>query len=105
MNLHLTAADLAVILGPVTGLVGLWLRLSWRTRQERARRRTLVDLAQTLRRGCEFEEHAADGTRLRITVNGVANGQNGFGDLARRAAASVRTPAAGGESSVDGYEP
>jgi hypothetical protein len=98
MNLHVTVTvtDPAVVLGPVTGLVGLWLRLSCRTRQERARRRTLVSLAQTLRRGCEVEEHAADGTRLRITVVGVGHVQNGVGDLAQRAVAPVRPPSTRG---------
>lgn len=66
MILHLTAGDLAVLLVPTTSLLGLWLRLSWRTRQEHARHGTLVDLAQTLPPDSELEETAADGTRLRI---------------------------------------
>lgn len=66
MILHLDA--ILIGLGPVAGLLGLWLRLWWRTRQEHARRRTLVALARALRRGSQLEEHAADGTILRITV-------------------------------------
>lgn len=68
MTLHLTATDLVVALAPVMSLIALWLRLSWRTRQERARRGTLINLAQTLRPGSELEETAADGTHLRIAV-------------------------------------
>jgi hypothetical protein len=72
MTLHVTATDLVVVLAPVMSLIALWLRLSWRTRQERARRGTLVDLAQTLRPGSELEETAADGTHLRITLTSPA---------------------------------
>jgi hypothetical protein len=68
MTLHLTATDLAVVLAPVTSLLALWLRLVWRTRQEHARRGTLVDLAHTMRPGSELEETAADGTHLRIIL-------------------------------------
>jgi len=76
MNQHLTDAGMAAALSPVAGLIGLWLRLSWRTRQEQARHRTLVDLAQALRQGCQLEEHAADGTWLRITVSDATGRQN-----------------------------
>lgn len=69
MTLHLDAIAIGFLLGPLVGLTGLWLRLWWRTRQEHARRRTLVALARALRRGSQLEEHAADGTILRITVS------------------------------------
>jgi hypothetical protein len=59
---------LGLVLGPVAALISLWLRLWWRTRQEHARRRTLVALTRNMRRGSQLEEHAADGTILRITV-------------------------------------
>ena len=77
MTLHLTVVDLALVLTPVTSLLGLWLRLSWRTRQERARRETLVDLTHALCPGSELEETAADGTRLRITLTFPCAGRRG----------------------------
>jgi hypothetical protein len=89
MIMHLTATDLGVALAPVTGLIALWLRLSWRTRQEHARRGTLVGLVQTLRQGSELEETAAAGTHLRITLTSPT------ADLGRRGhicgAGSART--------------
>lgn len=74
MSVRLSALLYGAALGPVVGLVGLWLRLSWRTRQERARRRTLVTLAQTLRRNSWLEEQMADGTVLRIVVDDSRQG-------------------------------
>ena len=68
MTLNFTTAVLMAILGPVTTLTSLWLRLAWRTRHEQARRRTLVDLVKALRQGCELEEHGPDGTQLRIII-------------------------------------
>lgn len=72
MTLQLTATDLVVALAPVVSLIALRLRLSWRTRQECARRGTLVNLAQALRPGSELDETAADGAHLRITVTSPA---------------------------------
>jgi hypothetical protein len=96
MSLHFTAASLGAVFGLVTGLVGLWLRLYWRTRHECARRRTLVALALALRQGSELEERAADGARLRIAVGCLARGENGADDRVRRAVTSAGAPMAGG---------
>jgi hypothetical protein len=68
MLLHFTTTELVMVFSLVTGLVSLWLRLSWKTRQEQARRGTLIALARALPVGSELEEQAADGTRLRITM-------------------------------------
>ncbi|HET9658139.1 MAG TPA: hypothetical protein VFP72_22490 [Kineosporiaceae bacterium] len=84
MPLHPTVTDLAMALVPVTSLLALWLRLSWRTRQERARRGTLVDLAQTLPPGSELEETAADGTHLRITLTPSTPADPGYRASGRR---------------------
>jgi hypothetical protein len=90
MNLDLTAADLMVVLGSVTGLIGLWLRLSWRAQQERARRRTLVDLVEALRQDSQLEEQAADGTWLRITVGSQASRPDDTDQAGRVAAPTNR---------------
>jgi hypothetical protein len=76
VTLHLAVALIGFVLGPAAGLIGLWLRLRWRTRQEHARRRTLVALARALRRGSRLEEHAADGTILRITIGHARDGEH-----------------------------
>lgn len=68
MSLHMDGVTIGAALYLSVGLITLWLRLRWRTRQERARRRTFVSLARTLPRDGQLEERAADGTVLRIVV-------------------------------------
>lgn len=73
---QLTSPLPLIVLGSVApSLAALWLRLWWRTRHERARRKTLVTLVRSMPAGGRLEEHAADGSSLVVTVDSVDSAQ------------------------------
>jgi hypothetical protein len=53
----------------IVGVIGLWLRLRWRTRQEQLHSRMLVELAAALRGGAEVEEPRHNGSRMTLIVS------------------------------------
>ncbi|MET9378808.1 hypothetical protein ABZX98_32510 [Streptomyces sp. NPDC002992] len=59
----------------VCGLLGLWMRLRWRTRQTQAERRYLDGLSNVAAGGhsWEVDEQQADGKRLRIRVTAASH--------------------------------
>jgi len=62
------AVPAAVIATHGLSLLGLWLRLRWRVRQEHARRRYLVAIAQALSAGGQIDERTAEGSWLRVAI-------------------------------------
>ena len=75
MTLHLMSETLLIGLSPVMSLAALWLRLRWRTRQEHARRRSLVALVKVMPPGGQIEERRPDGTLLRLAIDHAPTGQ------------------------------
>ncbi|HET8661441.1 MAG TPA: hypothetical protein VFM55_20890 [Micromonosporaceae bacterium] len=56
------------------GILALWLRLRWQIRQEQVRAEAVVNLAEAMRNGGEADERRPDGSRLKLSVNGVGDG-------------------------------
>ena len=51
-----------------SALIGLYLRLRWRERQEHVHRQYLEAVARSLPAGSTLEETSADGSTLRLTT-------------------------------------
>ncbi|MGH3813238.1 MAG: hypothetical protein ACRDUV_12380 [Pseudonocardiaceae bacterium] len=50
------------------GLLGPWLRLRWRARQEQVHRRYVVTIAQALPAGSQIDEGDTDGRWLKLAI-------------------------------------
>jgi hypothetical protein len=73
MSMRIMSGTLVAGLGSALSLVALWLRLRWRTRQER--KESLVAIAHAMRRGGRIEERQSDGTWLCLIVDQVRTGR------------------------------
>ncbi|MER5733790.1 hypothetical protein ABT084_36600 [Streptomyces sp. NPDC002138] len=64
-----TIAGCLVMVGEVSALLGLWLRLRWRVQYERARHHAFTDAAEVVSRGGRLElDSQGDGHRLRVRI-------------------------------------
>jgi hypothetical protein len=59
---------IAAIVGHVSALLGLWLRLRSRARQAEAHRRLVVEVLGALPVGGRIDDCGADGSRLTVTA-------------------------------------
>ncbi|MEU5030964.1 hypothetical protein [Streptomyces milbemycinicus] len=63
-------AIVSIVSGKVCLLVGLWLRLRWRTRHEQVQRQHLTSVTQSIAEGGQAEvvEQRPDGHSVRIKI-------------------------------------
>lgn len=65
----MASGSMVPALVPILAFAGLWLRLVWRTRHERARRSTLVAVLRAMPRGSTLDHRTLGGGQLRITID------------------------------------
>lgn len=60
----------SVVAGKFCLLIGLWLRLRWRTRHEQVQRQHLTSVTESIAEGgrLEFVEQRPDGHSIRVTI-------------------------------------
>ncbi|MET7808604.1 hypothetical protein [Micromonospora chersina] len=58
----------------LTGLAGLWIRVRWRTKAEKARGDSLIAIAEALPAGSRLRDQRADGSCITLTVPATDNG-------------------------------
>lgn len=78
--MDLTTAIITGVAIKVCGLLGLWMRLRWRSRHEQVERSYLDGLSGIAPAGCSWEvdDERGDGKRLRIRVTAApAGGRDG----------------------------
>ncbi|MFE2545085.1 hypothetical protein [Actinacidiphila glaucinigra] len=71
-------AAVSIVTGKVSLLIGLWLRLRWRTRHEHVQRQVLTSVAESIPEGGQVEvlDRRPDGHCLRIKIIRATKGKN-----------------------------
>lgn len=81
IRVHSIIMAAAMVAGQTLALLGLWLRLRSRVRQEHAHRQLLVDVVRALPPGGQLHEQRADGAclTLAVTLGPAEQGRNSGG--------------------------